>query len=241
MTVASGLVRSFAQLAVVRVLAAVVALTVRELPRGCAEVRKLETHPALFGEVLRFLIRRRTLMLIVLGTAMQPLSVLRHHHVGADVPRARTRHVLERSRHEPRLDRRDRRYFGRPGRRPLGRLSGSARRALVHVAAGAAVAARDPFRTRFCATAATRTIACMLHSVLRRWSWACPVDLRACCSGPHRVGWSTIWRPSPVPELEAVRQRFKRARVRAQFRAVMVVRPSSDRPAPDTPLAAHGN
>jgi hypothetical protein len=90
MTVASGLVRSFAQLAVVRVLAAVVALTVRELPRGCAEVRKLETHPALFGEVLRFLIRRRTLMLIVLGTAMQPLSVLRHHHVGADVPRAYT-------------------------------------------------------------------------------------------------------------------------------------------------------
>jgi len=56
-------------------LAAIVALTVRELPRGFAEGRRVvETNQASFGEVLRFLVRRRAFMLIVLGTAVQSLS-----------------------------------------------------------------------------------------------------------------------------------------------------------------------
>ncbi len=56
------------------VLAAVVALTVRELPRGHAEGRRVETPQAPLGEVLRHLARRRAFVLIALGTAVQSLS-----------------------------------------------------------------------------------------------------------------------------------------------------------------------
>lgn len=55
-------------------LAIVVALTVRELPRGHAEGRRVEVEPAPFGEVLRFLARRRAFVLITLGTAVQSVS-----------------------------------------------------------------------------------------------------------------------------------------------------------------------
>jgi MFS family permease len=56
------------------VLAAVVALTVRELPRGHAEGRSVALAQAPFGEVVRFLLARRAFVLIVLGTAVQSLS-----------------------------------------------------------------------------------------------------------------------------------------------------------------------
>lgn len=55
-------------------LAILVALTLRELPRGHAEGRRVSVTPAPFGEVVRFLLRRRAFVLIVLGTAVQSLS-----------------------------------------------------------------------------------------------------------------------------------------------------------------------
>lgn len=56
------------------VLAIVVALTVRELPRGHAEGRIVNVAQAPFGEVVRYLLGRRAFVLIVLGTAVQSLS-----------------------------------------------------------------------------------------------------------------------------------------------------------------------
>lgn len=57
------------------VLAVVVALTVRELPRGHAEGRAVAAAPVVpFLEVVRFLLTRRAFVLIVLGTAVQSLS-----------------------------------------------------------------------------------------------------------------------------------------------------------------------
>jgi MFS family permease len=55
-------------------LAVVVALTVRELPRGHAEGRVVDVEPVPFREVVRFLLQRRAFVLIVLGTAVQSLS-----------------------------------------------------------------------------------------------------------------------------------------------------------------------
>ncbi|MBV6417651.1 MAG: Hexuronate transporter [Steroidobacteraceae bacterium] len=56
------------------VLAIVVGLTVRELPRGHAEGRTGAVAPAPLAEVIRFLLARRAFVLIVFGTAVQSLS-----------------------------------------------------------------------------------------------------------------------------------------------------------------------
>lgn len=56
------------------VLAIVVGLTVRELPRGHAEGRSVAAAPVPLAEVVRFLLGRRAFVLIVLGTAVQSLS-----------------------------------------------------------------------------------------------------------------------------------------------------------------------
>lgn len=55
-------------------LAVLVALTVRELPRGFAEGRAVVAKQAPLGEVLRYLLRRRAFVLITLGTGLQSLS-----------------------------------------------------------------------------------------------------------------------------------------------------------------------
>ena len=56
------------------VLAVLVALTVRELPRGSSEQRRAEVAQAPLGEVLRFLVRSRAFLLIALGSSVQSLS-----------------------------------------------------------------------------------------------------------------------------------------------------------------------
>lgn len=55
-------------------LAIVVALTVRELPRGHADGQRVAVAQPPFGEVLRHLLARRAYVLIVLGTAVQSIS-----------------------------------------------------------------------------------------------------------------------------------------------------------------------
>ena len=55
-------------------LAILVALTVRELPRGHAEGRAVTVAQVPLAEVVRFLITRRAYVLIVFGTALQSLS-----------------------------------------------------------------------------------------------------------------------------------------------------------------------
>jgi len=55
-------------------LAILVGLTVRELPRGHAEGRAGAVAPAPLREVVRFLLARRAFVLIVIGTAIQSLS-----------------------------------------------------------------------------------------------------------------------------------------------------------------------
>jgi len=55
-------------------LAALVALTVRELPRGSSEQRAPAAESAPFREVLRFLLGRRAFLLIATGSAVQSLS-----------------------------------------------------------------------------------------------------------------------------------------------------------------------
>lgn len=56
------------------VLAAIVALTVRELPRGASEQRTAAVASVPLKEVLRFLIGRRAFLLIALGSSLQSLS-----------------------------------------------------------------------------------------------------------------------------------------------------------------------
>lgn len=56
------------------VLAAIVALTVRELPRGAAESRGAEPASAPLREVLRFLLARRAFVLVALGSGLQALA-----------------------------------------------------------------------------------------------------------------------------------------------------------------------
>ncbi len=55
-------------------LAAIVALTVRELPRGASEQRVESSVQPSFPEVLRHLLRRRAFVYIVLGASVQSLS-----------------------------------------------------------------------------------------------------------------------------------------------------------------------
>ncbi|MBK7729107.1 MAG: MFS transporter [Gammaproteobacteria bacterium] len=55
-------------------LAAIVALTVRELPRGTSEQRVESAVQPSFPEVLRHLLRRRAFVYIVLGASVQSLS-----------------------------------------------------------------------------------------------------------------------------------------------------------------------
>jgi MFS family permease len=55
-------------------LAALVALTVRELPRGFAEQRADATVNVPLGEVLRYLATRRAFLLIAAGTALQSMA-----------------------------------------------------------------------------------------------------------------------------------------------------------------------
>lgn len=55
-------------------LAALVALTVRELPRGFAEQRADATVSVPLGEVLRYLATRRAFVLIAAGTALQSMA-----------------------------------------------------------------------------------------------------------------------------------------------------------------------
>ncbi len=55
-------------------LAALVALTVRELPRGFAEQRADATASVPLGEVLRYLATRRAFVLVVAGTALQSMA-----------------------------------------------------------------------------------------------------------------------------------------------------------------------
>jgi MFS family permease len=56
------------------VLAALVALTVRELPRGASEQRAAAEASVPFAQVLRFLLRRRAFRLVALGAALQSIS-----------------------------------------------------------------------------------------------------------------------------------------------------------------------
>lgn len=55
-------------------LAGLVALTVRELPRGHAEQRVADTAGLPLGEVLRYLARRRAFVLVVAGTSLQSMA-----------------------------------------------------------------------------------------------------------------------------------------------------------------------
>ncbi|MBM5810363.1 MAG: MFS transporter [Gammaproteobacteria bacterium] len=55
-------------------LAGLVALTVRELPRGYAEERAAATSGVPLGEVLRYLARRRAFVLVVAGTSLQSMA-----------------------------------------------------------------------------------------------------------------------------------------------------------------------
>ncbi|RLQ21110.1 MFS transporter [Seongchinamella sediminis] len=55
-------------------LSLLVWFTVREVPRGSAESNEVNIEHASLGEVLRFLVSRRSFMLIVLGSALQSLS-----------------------------------------------------------------------------------------------------------------------------------------------------------------------
>jgi len=55
-------------------LAGLVWFTVREVPRGRAELGTANTEPASFPETLRFLLSRRSFNYIVLGSAVQSLS-----------------------------------------------------------------------------------------------------------------------------------------------------------------------